>query len=54
MKCKKQLALVRPIGNIGASACPMVAFNGFYESHEPPPSGDVRGIARLPIPVFRN
>jgi len=23
----------------------MVAFSGFYESHEPPPSGDVRGIA---------
>ena len=22
----------------------MVAFSGFYESHEPPPSGDVRGI----------
>ena len=29
---------------IGASACPMVAFSGFYESHEPPPSGGVRGI----------
>ena len=23
----------------------MVAFSGFYESHEPPPSGDARGIA---------
>ena len=22
----------------------MVAFSGFYESHEPPPSGDARGI----------
>jgi hypothetical protein len=22
----------------------MVAFSGFNESHEPPPSGDVRGI----------
>jgi len=22
----------------------MVAFSGFYESHEPPPLGDVRGI----------
>ena len=22
----------------------MVAFSGFDESHEPPPSGDVRGI----------
>jgi hypothetical protein len=24
---------------------PMAAFIGFYESHEPPPSGDARGIA---------
>ena len=23
----------------------MVAFSGFYESHEPPPLGDARGIA---------
>jgi len=22
----------------------MVVFSGFYESHEPPPSGDARGI----------
>ena len=29
---------------IGASAHPMVAFSGFYESHEPPPSGDVHVI----------
>jgi hypothetical protein len=35
---------VCPIDAIGASACPMVAFSGFYESHEPPPlpSGDAR------------
>jgi len=32
------------IDAIGASARPMVAFSGFYESHEPPPSGDVLGI----------
>jgi hypothetical protein len=32
----------------------MVAFNDFYQCHEPPPSGDAHGIARLPIPVFRN
>ena len=44
MKCKKQPALVCPIGNIGASACPMAAFSGFYESHEPLPSSDMRGI----------
>jgi hypothetical protein len=25
----------------------MVAFSGFYESHEPPPSGDARGIVQL-------
>ena len=28
------------LGNIRASACPMVAFSGFYESHEPSPLGD--------------
>ena len=44
MKCKNQLALVCPISNIGAIARPLVAFSGFYESHEPPPSGDARGI----------
>ncbi len=44
MKCKNQPALACPIGNIGASACPMVAFSGFYESHEPPPLDDARGI----------
>ena len=40
MKCPKQAVLVCPIGNIGVSACPMVAFSGFHESHEPPPWGD--------------
>ena len=25
----------------------MAAFSGFYESHEPPPSGDARGILPL-------
>ena len=35
---------------IGASACPMAAFNGFYESHEPPPSGDARSI----VPAHRH
>ena len=29
---------------IGASAHPMVAFGGFYESHGPPPLDDVHGI----------
>ncbi len=36
--------------SIGASACPMAAFSGFYESHEPPPSGDARGI----VPAHRD
>ena len=27
----------------------MVVFSGFYESHEPPPSGDARGI----VPAHR-
>ena len=44
MKCPKQPNLACPFCNIGASARPMVAFSGFYESHEPPPSVDVRGI----------
>jgi len=29
---------------IRASACPVAAFSGFYGSHEPPPSGNARGI----------
>ena len=29
---------------IGVSARPMAAFSGFNESHEPPPSGHMRGI----------
>jgi len=33
-----------PIDAIGASARPMAAFSGFYESHEPPPSGDAHVI----------
>jgi hypothetical protein len=44
MKCKNQPVLVCPIGNIGASARTMEAFSGFYESHEPPQSGDARSI----------
>jgi hypothetical protein len=47
MKSKKQLALVCPFDNIRASARPMVAFSGFYESHKPPPSGDACGIVPL-------
>jgi hypothetical protein len=35
---------------IGSSACPMALFSGFYESHEPPPSGDALGI----VPPHRN
>ena len=37
MKCPKQPVLACPIGNIG----------GFYENHEPPPSGDA-GVIVLP------
>jgi len=44
MKSKKQPALVCPIDAIGASARPMAAFSGFYESHKPPPSSNARGI----------
>ena len=31
-----------------------VVFSGFYESHEPPPSGDVRGIAPAHCHGHRN
>ena len=44
MKSKKQPALACLIDAIGARARPMVAFSGFYENHEPPPSGDASGI----------
>jgi len=44
MKCKNQRVLACPIDNMGAIAQPMAAFSGFYESHEPPPLGDVRGV----------
>jgi hypothetical protein len=54
MKLKKQLALACPFDNIRASAHPMVAFSGFYESHEPPPSGDARGIVPPHPDVHRN
>jgi hypothetical protein len=44
MKRPKQPSLACPFHNIRVSACPMVAFSGFYESHEPSPSGDSRSI----------
>ena len=47
---KKQLAWACPIDAIGVSACPMAVFSGFFESHEPPPSGDSHGI----LPAHRD
>ena len=47
MKCPNLPELVCPFYNIGASAHPMVAFSGFYESHEPPPLVDLHGIVPL-------
>ncbi len=44
MKCLKQPDLACPFCKIGGSDHPMVVFSGFYESHEPPPSGNARGI----------
>jgi len=46
MNCGNQPTLACPIGNNRASARPMAAFSGFYESHEPPSSGDA--CARVP------
>jgi hypothetical protein len=40
MKSKKQPALACQIDVIGASACPMAVFSGFYDCPGPPPSGD--------------
>ncbi len=54
MKCPKQPALACLIGNFGASACPMAVFSGFYESHEPPQSGDVRGVVPPHRDGYRN
>ena len=39
---------------VGVSARPMAAFSGFYESHEPPLSGDARGIGPLHHDGHRN
>ncbi len=38
------------LGNIEASARPMAAFSGFYESNIPPPLGDVHGL----VPAHRH
>jgi len=54
MKYRNQPALACNIDAIGASAHPMAAFSGFYESHEPPPSGDARGIVPAHGDVHRN
>jgi hypothetical protein len=44
MKCPKQPAMACLIDAIGASACLMVAFSGFRESHKPLSLGNVCGI----------
>ena len=54
MKCRNQPALACPIDAIGASARPMAVFSGFYESHEPPPSGDAWGIVPPHLDDCRN
>jgi len=49
MKCKKRnnshCCVCFDAIAIGVSARLMATFSGFYESHEPPPSGDALGIA---------
>ena len=47
MKCKKRNNSHCRVcfDAIGVSARLMATFSGFYESHEPPPSGDALGIA---------
>jgi hypothetical protein len=50
LKDSEFAALLCPFYNFGASACPMAAVSGFYESHKPIPSGDARGI----VPVHHH
>ena len=50
LKDSKFAALRCPFYNIGASAHPMAAFSGFYESHGATSSGDVHGI----LPAHRH
>ncbi len=54
MKSKKQPALACPIDAIGASACPMAVFSGFYESPGSPQSGDGHGIVPRHCDDHRN
>ena len=54
LKDSEFAALQCPFYNIGASTCPMAAFSVFYESHEPPPSGDARGIVLLHRDGYQN
>ena len=54
LKDGKFAALRCPFYNIGASACPMAAFSGFYESHGPTPSSDARGIVPAHCHSHRN
>ena len=54
MKSKKRPALACPIDAIGASACPMVACNGFCESHKLLPLGDVHSLVPLHCHGHRN
>ena len=54
LKDNEFVALRYPFYNIGASAHPMAAFSGFNGSHDPPPSGDARGIVPLHHDVDQN
>ena len=51
---KNQPVLACLIGNIGARAQLMATFSGFYESHEPPPSGNVHGLVLPQCDGHRN
>ena len=50
LKDGKFMTLRCPFYNIRASACPIAAVSGFYESHGSTSSGDVRGI----VPAHRH
>jgi hypothetical protein len=48
-KTWKKTGYAWPIATIGCNTCPMAASSGFYQSLEPPPLGNVRGI----VPAHR-
>ena len=49
-----RLWLWRPLGQYGASSCPMAAFSGFRSSPRHPPLGNTACIASTPLHGYQN